>query len=314
MTGGITDITGITVGHCTDTENLTGCTVILCPEGAVGGVDVRGSAPGTRETDLLRPQSHVPTVNAFMLSGGSAYGLASATGVMNYLQERGIGYNAGSIQVPIVPAAIIFDQGVARSNAYPGEKEGYQACLNASDGPIEEGSVGAATGATVAKLLGPHNTQPGGVGTASVDLGDGLVVGAIVVVNAVGGIYNPDDGRIISGPRLANGEMGDSIKELLAIDYVSPQPFGTNTTIGVVATNATLSKVQANQLAAVAHNGIALAVRPAHTPYDGDTIFGLATGNIKGEPDMTRIGAAVVKCVGDAIISGVAKAVGYHNQ
>ena len=311
--GAITEVAGIEVGHSTDRERGSGCTVVLCRDGAVGGVDVRGSAPGTRETDLLRPTNHVSEVHAVVLSGGSAFGLESASGVVRYLAERDIGYRAGSVTVPIVPAAILFDIGIARHGVHPQADDGYAACLNASNGDVKEGSVGAGTGTTVAKTLGLDRGIKGGIGTASVDLGDGITVGAIMVVNAVGGVYDPDTGDLVAGPQNELGGMDDPMEALLSSDGTgSPPPFGSSTTIGVVATNATLTKEEANKLASIAHDGLALAVRPAHTMRDGDTIFAVATGTKSGEADMLRLGAAAVVCVGRAIVRGIRCATGFE--
>ena len=309
--GAITDVAGVEVGHTTYREHGSGCTVVLCRDGAVGGVDVRGSAPGTRETDLLRPTNHVSEVHAVVLSGGSAFGLDSASGAVRFLAERNIGYRAGSVTVPIVPAAILFDIGIARHGVHPRADDGYAACLNTSNGVVEEGSVGAGTGATVAKTQGLERAIKGGIGTASVDLGDGITVGAIMAVNAVGGVYDPDTGDLVAGPRNDDGGMDDPIAVLLSSDGAgAPPPFGSSTTIGVVATNATLTKEEANKLASIAHDGLALAVRPAHTMRDGDTIFAVATGREPGKADMLRLGAAAVLCVGRAIVRGVRCATG----
>ena len=309
--GGITDVAGIEVGHYTDREHGTGCTVVLCQKGAVAGVDVSGSAPGTRETDLLRPTNHVSEVHAVVLSGGSAFGLDAASGVVRYLAERDTGYQAGPVKVPIVPSAILFDIGIAMHKTHPSADDGYQACLSASTEPIEEGSVGAGTGAIVAKVLGWGRGLMGGIGTASVSLGDGTVVGAIMAVNASGGIYDAETGKLLVGPRNDDGTMADPMEALLSADYVDAHtPFGTNTTIGLVATNATLTKEQANKLASIAHEGLALAVRPAHTMRDGDTIFALGTGESDQPADMLRLGAAAVTCVSRAIVRGVEKATG----
>ncbi len=246
-----------------------------------------------------------------VLGGGSAFGLDAASGVVRYLAERDIGYRAGPITVPIVPAAILFDMGIARHGVHPGADEGYAACVDASDGCVEEGSVGAGTGATVAKTLGIERAVKGGIGTASVDLGDGVVVGAIVAVNAIGGVYDPDTGGLVAGPRKDSGGMDDPVEALLSGDPGDPPaPFGSSTTIGVVATSATLSKEQANKLASISHDGLALAVRPVHTMRDGDTMFALATGAVSGEADMLRLGAAAVDCVGRAVVRGVRCATG----
>lgn len=309
--GGITDVAGLEVGHYTDREHGTGCTVVLCETGAVAGVDVRGSAPGTRETDLLRPTNHVLDVHAVVLSGGSAFGLDAASGTVRYLAERDFGYQTGMIKVPIVPAAILFDVGIAMHKIHPTSDDGYQACLNASSGAVAEGSVGAGTGATVAKVLGWERGLMGGIGTSSIDLGDGTIVGAIMAVNAGGGIYDVEDGTMVAAPRNDDGTMTDPMEALLSPDYVEAvTPFGTNTTIGVVATNVTLTKEQANKLASIAHDGLALAVRPAHTMRDGDTIFALGTGEHDQPADMLRLGAAAVTCVSRAIVRGVQSATG----
>ena len=311
-TDGITGVAGIRVGHYTDTKAATGCTVVLCENGAVGGVDVRGSAPGTRETDLLRPTNLVSKVHAVLLSGGSLFGLEAAGGVVRYLEERGVGIEFGGFTIPIVPAAILFDLGVVTGAVRPGPDEGYTACQNASSGIVTEGSVGAGTGATVGNLLGRERAVKGGIGTAIVDLGQGLVVGAIVAVNAVGGIFDPDTGALVAGPRREDGAtMHDSMELITSPGFARGSPIGpTNTTLGVVATNARLNKEQVNKLASVAHDGLAMAVRPAHTMSDGDTMFALATGALDQPADMDRLCAASTLCVSRAIVRGVRKAEG----
>lgn len=310
---GITAVPGVKVGHYTDRTNATGCTVILCEGGAVGGVDVRGSAPGTRETDLLNPTATVSEVHAILLSGGSTFGLNAAAGVVQRLEERGIGIEFGETTIPIVPAAILFDLGVVTNKVRPGAEDGYAACENASDGPVAEGSVGAGTGATVAKLLGRENAIKGGIGTERIDLGDGLLVGAIVAVNAIGGVVDPETADLIAGPRdVDTGMMQDSMQLITSPGFgkeVEPAP--ANTTIGVVATNAALTKAQANKLASVAHDGLAMAVRPAHLMGDGDTMFALATGTlVDDELNMSRLCAATALCVSRAIVRGIRKAEG----
>ncbi|MBI2171834.1 MAG: P1 family peptidase [Chloroflexi bacterium] len=319
----ITDVAGIQVGHYTDLQHAKGCTVILCPEGAVGGVDVRGTAPGTRETDLLRPGQLVERVHAVLLTGGSAYGLDAAGGVMRYLEERGIGFRMGEIVVPIVPAAVIFDLSLGSARVRPGPEQGYLACLAATSGPIAEGTVGAGTGATVAKTLGRERAVKGGLGTASIHLGDGLMVGAIAVVNAAGDIVEPETGRIIAGPRREDGKgFYNSIELSLQPGFVrpdrrqaaQPQEAGrTNTTLGLVATNAALSKEQVNKMAERGQDGMALAVRPSHTMGDGDTVFSLATGAWTGLVDrnqLQRISNAAATVMARAIIRGVTQATG----
>ena len=306
---GIGHVPGISVGHCTDLRAATGCTVVLCDSGAVGGVDVRGSAPGTRETDLLRPGSLVPQVDAVLLTGGSAFGLSAASGVVRYLEERGRGYRAGPFTVPIVSAAVLFDLGVGDSSVRPGPDEGYRACEAAASGDVAQGSVGAGTGATVGKALGAGRRVKGGVGTAGVDLGDGVIVGAIVAVNAVGGVHDPDTGELVAGAKSDDGGMVDVLDAMVSSDR-EPHAvkFADNTTIGVVATNARLDRERANKLAAVAHDGMALAVRPAHTTHDGDTMFALATGTSDSYVDVDRLCAAAVVCTARAIGNGVRRA------
>ena len=313
MTGdGITSVPGISVGHYTDREAATGCTVVLCESGAVGGVDVRGSAPGTRETDLLRPMSLVPEIHAVVLSGGSAFGLDSASGVVRFLEERGIGISFGETRIPIVSAAVLFDLGVVTHRVRPGPREGYSACKAASSGPVDEGSVGAGTGATGGKLLGLKRSVKGGVGTASLDLGEGLVVGAIAAVNSSGGVFDPDTGRMLAGPREEGGvKMCDPMRLIVSPGF--PPRIGsplTNTTIAVVATNARLTKEQANKMASSAHDGLAMAIRPAHLMSDGDTIFAMATGTLDLPVDLDRVLAACVACLSRAILRGVREAEG----
>ena len=299
------------MGHYTDRDAVTGCTVVLCEGGAVGGVDVRGSAPGTRETDLLRPTTLVPKVHAILLTGGSAFGLDAASGVMRWLEEHRIGIRFGGTRIPIVPAAVLFDLGLVTGKTRPGPEEGYDACQSASSGSVAEGSVGAGTGATVASLLGPKRSVKGGIGTWSLDLGQGLFVGAIVAVNAMGGIFDPDTGELLAGPRGDDDStMCNPLETIISKDFGIASGPPCNTTIGVVATNARLNKEAANKMASVAHDGIAIAVRPAHLMGDGDTMFALATGTVDLGLDVNRLLAAAVVCVGRAIARGVAKADG----
>ena len=305
----ITDIPGIRVGHQTNTDAATGCTVVLCENGAVGGVDVRGSAPGTRETDLLRPTALVSQVHAVLLSGGSAFGLAAATGVVRYLEAKGIGLQFGGATIPIVPAAILFDLGLIRGDIRPSAEDGESACLNASDAPPAQGSVGAGTGATVGKMLGIDRAMKGGIGTASISLGNGQTVGAMVAVNAIGGVYDARNGRIIAGPRAECGGILDAMDVAISPSTDAPKTAdASNTTIGVVATNAALNKEQANKLASAAQDGVALAVRPAHLMGDGDTMFTLATGANDADINMNRLLAAAVMCVSGAIVNAVTEA------
>lgn len=315
LTNAITDVPGILVGHAHDAEALTGCTVILCEDGAVGGVDQRGGAPGTRETDPMRPMHLVQKVHAVVLSGGSAFGLDSATGVVRYLEEKGVGFNVGVARVPIVPAAILFDLGVGRSDVRPDAEMGYAACRNASTKRPAEGNAGVGMGATVGKILGSAGAMKAGVGTASIDLGGGAVVGAIVAVNAFGDVIDPASGEILAGARPAKigpiqvggrGMFADTMEVMRSLAGKAVLHFGSrgNTVIGVVATNAQLSKEQTNKVAQMAHDGLARAVRPAHTMLDGDTLFALSTG--KKKVDVNVIGAYAAELVARAIVRAVA--------
>jgi L-aminopeptidase/D-esterase-like protein len=287
--GSLTDIPGIRVGHWTNREAVTGCTVVLVEGGAVAGVDVRGSAPGTRETDLLRPGNLVERVHAVVLTGGSAFGLAAADGVMRYLEARGVGFPARVTRVPIVPAAVIFDLAIGSATVRPDAEAGWLACAAASDGPIEEGSVGAGTGATVAKRHGLHRAVKGGLGSVSTTLHDGTRVGALAVVNAVGAVVDERGVEIASERPGAPGE---------------PLWIG-NTTLAIVATDATLDKALANKVAQMAQDGLAIALRPAHTMVDGDTVFALATCQRAAPADVTAIGASAALLVARAIVRAV---------
>ena len=280
---GIARVPGIAVGHWTDPIGLTGCTVVLCPTGTIGSGEVRGGAPGTRETDLLRPGTLVQEVNAVLLAGGSAFGLAAADGVVRYLEERGVGFDTRVVPVPIVPAAVLFDLGVGDAKARPGPEAGHAACLAAGE-EVAEGNVGAGTGATVANLNGPEGALKGGLGTAIREDGD-VIVGALAAVNALGEILN-EDGTVLAGSRIA------------AEGPPAPQP-GTNTTLVVAATNAKLSKQRAHLLSLAAHEGISTAIRPAHTMWDGDTAFALATGQV--EADQRAVEALATEAVAEAI-------------
>jgi L-aminopeptidase/D-esterase-like protein len=300
---GLTDVPGLRVGHAQDSVGLTGCTVVLCEAGAIGGVDVRGGAPGTRETDLLRPLHLVQQVHGLLLSGGSAFGLDAATGVMRYLEERGVGFDAGVARVPIVPAAVLFDLNIADARVRPDANMGYRACEAATTGPVAEGNVGAGCGATVGKSLGPQQATKSGLGTASICLAGGLVVSALVAVNALGSVIDPSTGLLLAGPRHPEtGQLLGTLELMTAGALPYARPF-SNTTIGVVATNAILSKEQANKMAEMAQDGVARAIRPAHTLYDGDTIFALATGDIPA--DASLVGALAAEVVARAIVRGV---------
>ena len=285
----ITRVSGIRVGHWTDLVGLTGCTVVLCPPGTVGSGEVRGGAPGTRETDLLRPGTLVQEVNAILLTGGSAFGLAAADGVVRFLEERGIGFDAGVARVPIAPAAVLFDLGVGDPTARPGSAQGYEAC-RAAGGEFSEGNAGAGAGATVAKLHGAHRAVKGGLGTASQQEGE-VVIGALAAVNAFGEVLD-EGGGVMAGAR-----PGEDSEE--AASEGGP----TNTTLVVVATNAKLSKERANLLARAAHDGISGAIQPAHTMWDGDTVFTLATGEV--EADQRSLEELATRVVMEAIRRGV---------
>lgn len=294
--GSITDVPGVKVGHFTDSRRPTGCTVIMTEEGAVGGVDVRGAAPGTRETDLLNPTNLVEKVHAVLLAGGSAFGLDAATGVVRYLEERKIGYNTGVAFVPIVPAAILFDLGVGDASIRPDATAGYKACEAASGNRPAEGNVGAGAGATVGKLYGGKRAMKAGIGTASIKIA-GLTVGAIVAVNAVGDIVDPLTGRPIAGARTEDGkQLLNTRQAILRGQLPASMLAGTATTIGVIATDAVLTKAQAQKIAQMAHDGLARSINPIHTMFDGDTIFALGTGKSgkTGNPNLIGILAAEV--------------------
>jgi L-aminopeptidase/D-esterase-like protein len=311
-TKGLTAVPGLKVGHCTLAERPTGCTVILAEAGAVAAVDVRGGAPGTRETDLLDPSNTVQRVHAVVLSGGSAFGLDAATGVVRFLEERGVGFDAGVARVPIVPAAVLFDLAVGdKPHVRPTAESGYRAAQAASDGPVAEGSVGAGAGATVGKIAGRDRAMKSGLGSAAIVRADGLVVAALVAVNAVGDIVDPATGQLVAGVRTADGRrLADARKLLRTAGFVPLGRVAENTTIGVVATNAALDKAQARKLAQTAHAGFARTIVPSHTPLDGDTIFALATGALAGAPDLTTIGALGAEAIAEAVLRGVRAAGG----
>jgi len=312
---GLTAVAGIKVGHHTLTERPTGCTVILTEAGATAGVDVRGGAPGTRETDLLDPSNMVQQVHAIVLSGGSAFGLDAASGVMRYLEEKGIGYDTRVAKVPIVPAAILFDLGFGGKPAVrPTAECGYLAAKAATDGPVAEGNVGAGAGATVGKMGGSGRSMKAGIGTASLTLPDGVTVAAIVAVNALGDVIDPASGQVVAGVRTEDGKGLADVRRLvrsgqLAGRLRTPRA-AENTTIGVVATNAVLSKAQARKVAQMAHDGFARAISPAHTPADGDTIFALATGTQAGEANVSLIGALAAEVMADAVVRAARQAEG----
>ncbi|MGH2583179.1 MAG: P1 family peptidase [Anaerolineales bacterium] len=307
----ITMIDGIRVGHAQDLDALTGCTVVLCEKGAVGGVDQSGGAPGTRQTDALQPAHLVSKVHAVMLSGGSAFGLDAASGAMRYLEERKVGFNVGVARVPIVPSAILFDLGLGSSTRRPDADMGYEACLNAGTKAPAEGNFGAGTGATVGKILGIKNAMKGGIGTAAMDIGAGVKVAAIVAVNAFGDVVDPRTGRIIAGARKSkrSRKFADAMEVMKRLAGKDILAFARgNTVIGVVATNAKFDKEQAAKLASMSMNGVARAIRPASTMLDGDTMFALATG--KKKADVNIVGAFAAEVVAEAIVRAVRAARG----
>ena len=307
--GFITDVDGIRAGHFTDSRRPTGCTVVLYAQGAVAGVDVRGSAPGTRETDLLKPINTVDKVQAIVLSGGSAFGLDTATGVMHYLEERDAGFQTAAGKVPIVPAAILYDLTLGDPKIRPDAEAGYQACLNAKAGLVEEGSVGAGAGATVGKLGGGKRMKSG-IGTSSIQLPNGIVVGAIVAVNCVGDVIDPGTGKIIAGALQPGGKGFLNVIETYRHGKHMTERLlaGQNTTIGVVATNALFSKTQMTKIAEMCHDGIARTINPAHTPLDGDTLFAITTGTLNLTVEHGVIGALGAEAVAEAIIRAIKKA------
>lgn len=313
----ITDVPGIKVGHAQDIEALTGCTVIITEKGAVCGVDQRGGAPGTRETDAVRPMHLVNEVHAVLLAGGSAYGLDAAAGVMKYLEEQNIGFNTGVARVPIVPGAILFDLAIGNPKIRPDAAMGYKACEAASIEPVLQGNVGAGTGATVGKILGPGQSMKSGIGSASIDIGSGIIVGALIAVNCFGDVVDPQTQKIIAGARSmqagpikigSDGYFADTLNIMRSLTGRAIMGIAArqNTVIGVVATNARLTKEEANKIAQMAHNGLALTIRPAHTMMDGDTLFCLGT-NQKGA-DVNIVGAFAVEAVANAVVQAVRNA------
>src|SRR3989304_3744759 len=313
----IKDVPGILVGQVDDPVGLTGCTVIICDDPAVGGVDQRGGAPGTRETDLLNPVNLVNKVNAILLAGGSAFGLDAVTGVMKYFKEKKIGFNAGNVKVPIVPAAILFDLAIGDPNAQPNAEMGYQACLAACDDPPLQGNYGAGCGATVGKLFGSGQAMKSGIGTASIHIGGGIIVGAIVAVNAFGDVIEPATGQILAGTRstklgpLQLGSAGyfantlESMRSLVG-RTVMGLAGKSNTVIGVVASNAKFDKAQTTKVAQMAQDGLSRCIRPAHTMMDGDTIFALSTG--RKSADVSTVGAWAAEALSQAILNAVKSA------
>jgi L-aminopeptidase/D-esterase-like protein len=308
----LTSVPGIRVGHHTLKERPTGCTVILTEAGAVAGVDVRGAAPGTRETELLNPVNTVQQVHAIVLSGGSAFGLDAASGVTQYLDERNIGFKVRNVNVPIVPAAILIDLFVGSNpKIRPTADCGYRAAQAATTAPVPEGNVGAGAGATVGKIAGLERAMKGGLGSASIATPDGLIVSAIVAVNALGDVIDPATGTVVAGVRTPDGSALADARVLLRTGATTRPGTGENSTIGVVATNAVLTKTQATKVAQMAQDGYARAIAPIHTHADGDIVFALATGGKPGEAnvsDVSRIGALAADVMADAILRAVRSA------
>ncbi len=306
----ITSVPGITAGHWTNLDAATGCTAVLCSDAATGGVAVRGGSPGTRETDLLNPVNRVDRVHAVVLSGGSAFGLAAAAGTQRWLEEQGIGFETNHAYVPIVPSAILYDLGIGDPAVRPDDDAGYAAAANASAAPLAVGTVGAGTGATVAKGFGISGAIKGGIGSAFCTLADGVSVGAAVAVNAWGGVHDHRDGSLIAGPRRPDGQMADPVEIMLNGELSAAAALLVNTTIGVVATDAVLDKMQANFVASSAHDGLALTIRPCHTPNDGDSLFCLATGKHREPPDLMAVVAAATQVTALAVIDALRSATG----
>lgn len=307
--GSLTDIAGLKVGHFTDARRPTGCTVVLCEAGATCGVDVRGAAPGTRETDLLRSENLVEQVHAVLLTGGSAFGLDAAGGVMRWLDERGCGLAVGPVRVPIVPAAVLFDLWIGNPALRPDAAAGYAACNAAGSAPPAQGSVGAGAGASVGKLFGIERAMKGGIGTAAITVG-AITVAALIAVNATGDVIDPADGGIVAGTRGADGRPRGAARAIARGELPQRAVAGMATTIGIVATDASLTKAQANKLAAMAHDGLARSIDPIHTMADGDTLFALATGASGLAGDMTVLGTLAAEVTARAVLNAVRLATG----
>jgi L-aminopeptidase/D-esterase-like protein len=304
--GNLCDVPGVLVGHATDLEAFTGCTAVVFEEPAVVGVDVRGSSPGTRETDRLGPHGTVRRTHALLLTGGSAFGLAAAEGVVRFLEENDVGLDIGVARIPLVSAAVLFDLVVGDPGVRPGPEMGYEAASSAKSADVAQGSVGAGTGATVGKVLGLDGAMKGGVGSASVALEGGLVVGALAAVNAFGDVREPRTGRVLAGPRLEDGTLGDTV-ELLP-EAVARMGWGENTTLGIVATNAALEKRDANKVAQMAHDGLARTIEPVHTTVDGDVVFAASAGEVEAATDV--VGAWGARVMQEAIVRAVRTAQG----
>jgi L-aminopeptidase/D-esterase-like protein len=308
MPDNLCDVPGVLVGHATDDMGTTGCTAVLFenPEGAVAGVDVRGSSPGTRETDRLGPIGAVRPTHALLLTGGSAFGLAAADGVVRFLEEKGVGLDVGVARIPLVSAAVLFDVVIGDPAVRPDARMGYKAASSATNSDFAQGSVGAGAGATVGKVLGPDRAMKGGLGSASVHLDGGLVVGALAAVNAFGEVRDPWTRKVIAGPRLEDGTLGDTVELLPEVaDWLR---WGENTTLGIVATNARLGKPQANKVAQMAHDGLARTIYPVHTTVDGDIVFAAGTGEVEAAPDI--VGAWGARMIEESIVRAVLAAEG----
>ena len=311
--GAITDIAGLKVGHFTDSRRPTGCSVLLCEQGVVAGVDVRGAAPGTRETDVLHPLATLEQVHALLLTGGSAFGLDAAGGVMRWLEQRGHGVAVGPARIPIVPAAVLFDLWVGDARIRPDADAGYAACEAASTDAPAQGSVGAGAGASVGKLFGIARAMKGGIGTASIQVG-AITVAALVAVNAVGDVIDPSSGRVLAGARDDSGRAPlHMMNALLAGRAPASLMAGMATTIGIVATDAKLSKAQANKLAGMAHDGLARCINPVHTASDGDLMFALATGASGRHAHMSVLGALAAEVTARAVLNAVRAADGLQD-
>ncbi|MDQ3923128.1 MAG: P1 family peptidase [Actinomycetota bacterium] len=307
MFDNLCDVPGVLVGHASDRVGLTGCTVVYFEEPAVVGVDVRGSSPETRGTAGLHPTGIVAQRHALLLTGGSAFGLAAADGVNRFLEERGVGLDVGMTRIPLVSSAVLFDLAVGDASARPDAAMGYQAVLRAESGDIEQGSVGAGVGATVGNVLGMERAMKGGLGSTSVRLESGLVVAALTAVNAFGGVCDPSTGEILAGPRMDDGTLGDTVALL---ETARPR-WGENTTLGVVATNARLTKPQATKVAEMAHDGLARVIEPVHTSVDGDVVFAAAVGDEEVATDV--VGAWGARVISGAVLRAIRFARGTHD-
>lgn len=311
MYNNILDVEGLKVGQIEDVDALTGCTVVICEEGATCGVDVRGSAPGTRETDLLDPINSVQKVHAVVLSGGSAFGLESTCGVSKYLEEKNIGFDVGVCKVPIVTGAVLFDLGVGDYKVRPDKEMGYKACLNASETELKQGNYGAGCGATVGKIKGLNYVTKGGIGSCSIKLDNGIVVSALIAVNAFGDIY--EDGKVIAGVLNDDKTKLLNTYEIMKSGFVKGGFKIDNTTIGIVATNAKLTKAQCKKISQMAHDGYAKSIFPIHTPHDGDAIFTMSTGKIQVDSDITLLGSLAAEVVEKSIINAIKNAKNIKN-